>query len=145
MPAIAIECSICLKKIPFRGVICHSTWEPALGEDKISPIYSEFSPDHPQSRIKLELAVWLMIHSSSQSALALYRAIKNKSHTTRIRKKPPPCLTSKQIRQDLGFLTRAQISIFRKYQLLSCLTIQGFLFQWREKIRDIFKSPGAFL
>lgn len=74
MPAIAIKCSICPKIIFFRGVIHCSMWEPGVREDKISPIYSVFSPHHPHSRIKLELAVWLMTQGSSQSTSALCRA-----------------------------------------------------------------------
>jgi len=76
MPAIAIECSICPKIIPFSGVIRCSTWETAPGEDKFCRIYSDLSADHPRSRSKLELPVWLMTHSSSQSTSALCRDIK---------------------------------------------------------------------
>lgn len=87
-----------------------------------------------------------MTHSSSQSTSLLCRAIKKKSHANRILKKPPPCLTTKQIRQEKGFLTRAQMSIVRNTNfLISYLTIQGFLIQWREKVQGIFKSPSVFL
>lgn len=112
-PAIAIKWSGCPTIMPFRGVTCCSTWEPALGEDKISPVYSGFSPDHPQSIIKLELTVWLMTHSSSQRTSSLCRAIKKTPLQSEFKKMPPPHLTSKQIRQELGFLTRAQTSMIR--------------------------------
>lgn len=62
-----------------------------------------------------------MTHSSSQSTSVLCRAIKKNPIQTELKKKPPPCLTSRQIRQVLGFLTRAQTSIIRKYQLLNQL------------------------
>lgn len=74
MPAAATECSICPKIVLFTGVTHFSTWEPAVREDKISLVYSNFSPDHPQSSTKAELAVWLIIHSSSQSRSAPQRA-----------------------------------------------------------------------
>lgn len=62
-----------------------------------------------------------MTHSSSQSTPVLCKAIKKNPIQTELKKTPPPCLTSKQIRQELGFLTRAQTSIIRKYQLLNHL------------------------